>query len=58
MPAIEKLAHAYYRYSDLDDRVNELNKQYVPKSIREAARVGAVIGIIVEKKLSWKWSFK
>lgn len=58
MTATRKLAHAYYKYSDLDDQVKQLERRHVPKRVREQAVViGCLVSLVLERKASFRWEF-
>lgn len=58
MNATKKLAIATYKYNDLDDRAKEIERRHVPKKVREQAAVlGALVKLVTDKQLSFRWEF-
>ncbi len=58
MTAAKKLALATYRYNDLDDGVKRIEKRYMPKKYRDqAATIGALVKLVTEKQISFRWEF-
>lgn len=58
MSAARKLALAAYKYNDLDDRMKELEKRYVPKYVKEKAAVlGIIVKVVTEQQISYRWEF-
>lgn len=49
---------AVYKQSDLDERVRELERTYVPKFAKQlAGPLAVVVGVVFENRLVVRWSF-
>jgi predicted nucleic acid-binding Zn finger protein len=57
--AVRKAAHAYYKYSDLDDYFRELERRHVPREVKKyGGTIAAVTTLVIEKRITMKWTFK
>ena len=57
--AIKKLGSAYYKYSDLDDRMKEIERQYLPSDLKKhAGTILFIVKLTTERQVTFKWSFE